>query len=77
MNFEFTYKKPTKPGFYYWTNFKSGSPAVLQVTKIDNRLYASAGDFSFKLAEASTDEMWAGPIPLPTLNGKIVKPDSF
>ena len=53
MKNEFTHKLPTKPGFYWFTNFGEHTPTVLRVTKdySTGKLYAHDEEFSFEITE--------------------------
>ena len=53
MKNKFTHKLPTKPGFYWWTNFGEHTPTVLRVTKdySSGKLYASDEEFCFEIVE--------------------------
>jgi hypothetical protein len=48
---KFTHKIPTKPGYYWWTNFGEHTPTIVQVTKeyTTGQLYADNGEYSFPI----------------------------
>ena len=89
---KFTHKLPTKPGFYWWTNFGEHTPVVLEVRKYagTDKLFASNEEFSFEVTKAvfekdeelKTDghyygeEMWCE-IPVPTMDGKKISADYY
>jgi hypothetical protein len=89
---KFTHKIPTKPGFYWWTNFGEHTPTVLRVTKCysNGKLYANDGEFSFEVKEEEFEKdeelkvdghyygesMWCE-IPVPTLDGKEIGIDCY
>jgi hypothetical protein len=51
MKLKFTKELPTKPGFYWWTNFSEHTPCVLEVKKnhLTGRLYANNGEYTFPI----------------------------
>ena len=89
---KFTHKLPTKPGYYWWTNFGEHSPVILRVSKrySDSKLYAYNEEFAFEVKKAKFDrdpemerdghyygeEMWCA-IPVPTLDGKKIEADCY
>lgn len=58
MKLIFTKELPTEEGFYFWTNFGEHTPTVLEVSKnySDNSLYASNGEYSFKIKKSSPQQ---------------------
>lgn len=46
---KFTHDIPTKPGYYWWTNFGEHTPAIVEVTKEGGNLYAGNEEFSFQV----------------------------
>jgi hypothetical protein len=42
-----TIQPPTKPGYYWWTNFGEHTPTIMNVTKHGRGLYASNGEYEF------------------------------
>lgn len=90
---KFTHDIPTRPGYYYWTNFGEHTPTVLFVERSGGKLYASGGEFSFpvkkvklskedKDPELMVDGHYYGeemwcPIEMPTMDGKVIEPDCY
>ena len=89
---KFTHKLPTKPGFYWWTNFGEHTPTILRVGRcsVSRKLYAFDEEFHFEVKKAKFDkdpetkrdghyygeEMWCE-IPVPTLDGNTIEADCF
>ena len=90
--FKFTHTIPTKPGFYWYTNFGEHTPTVLRVSKdySTGKLYAADEEFAFEVTQEKFDKdpelkvdghyygesMWCA-IPVPTLDGKQIEADCY
>lgn len=58
MKNEFTHNPPTKPGFYWYTNFGEHTPTVLRVRMnySTKKLYADNGEFVFEIKKSEQTE---------------------
>lgn len=61
MKIVFTKQRPTKEGFYWWTNFGEHTPCVLHVTRDYSSgdkgdLYASNGEYEFQIRKPTEEE---------------------
>lgn len=56
----FTKKLPTKPGFYWWTNFGEHTPVVLEVARDYNdegNLWAQNDEFCFRVEKVNIKQI--------------------
>lgn len=77
MKLILTNKIPTNTGLYYWTatDKPEHTPAVLEVVKVDGKLYAQGEEYNFYVKN-DKESLWCQ-IPYPIVDGEVVKPYSY
>lgn len=68
---------PKTPGFYWFFDEGEHTPAMLEVERDGKMLMASNEEFMFDVSKKPVDGEYWGKIPMPYLNGKIIKPGSY
>ena len=68
---------PKKSGWYWFFDGGEHTPAMLEVERDGNKLMASNEEFMFDVSKKPVDGEYWGKIPVPFLNGKVIKPGSW
>ena len=69
---------PKKPGFYWFFDGGEHTPAMVEVVRdFGKPLTAFNEEFMFDVSKKPEDGEYWGQIPMPFLDGKIIKPGSY